>query len=384
MKSYKAQIKFRSKEDEEAMIKTLQLKTSLFNRLSKFVYDNKTKYNKFAKLHIATYYESRELFPELKSQYIIKAEQDVVAKYQAIKSNNQDIDKAIHTKKLYCQLDERLCTVRKDVKSVKITTCEKPIEVDVQFYKVFENYLKTYKYGSPLIIRSNRKWYLSFPFYTDKAFVDNGKCMGVDLGLKRLCSTSDNKIVKGNQFNERKRRIRYLRKKLKSSNTRSAKRHLRKMSQREKNFSNNYCHHLTNWIINSDASTIILEDLSKIKKKDRGQRYNNRLSQVPFYLMRFMLTYKASTLGKKVEFVKPFYTSQEDYRGLPNGKRKGCRYYAVDGSVLDADVNAANNIMLRYNKHSVPCSALDGQATVNWPIVIGESNHQIASLNALA
>ena len=88
--------------------------------------------------------------------------------------------------------------------------------------------------------------------------------------------------------------------------------------------------------------------------------------------MRFMLTYKASTLGKKVEFVKPFYTSQEDYRGLPNGKRKGCRYYAVDGSVLDADVNAANNIMLRYNKHSVPCSALDGQATVNWPIVIGE------------
>ena len=63
------------------------------------------------------------------------------------------------------------------------------------------------------------------------------------------------------------------------------------------------------------------------------------------------------------------YTSQLDYRGLDNGKRKGCRYYAIDGKVLDADLNASNNIGLRYNKHSITCSALDGQVKVKSPIV---------------
>jgi len=37
--------------------------------------------------------------------------------------------------------------------------------------------------------------------------------------------------------------------------------------------------------------------------------------------------------------------------------------------MLDADLNAANNIALRNNKHSITCSALDGQAAVNQPLV---------------
>jgi len=66
---------------------------------------------------------------------------------------------------------------------------------------------------------------------------------------------------------------------------------------------------------------------------------------------------------------------------LDNGKRKGCRYYAVDGKVLDADLNAANNITFRYDKeHSISCSALDGQAHVNVPIV----SNSLASPLALA
>ena len=68
------------------------------------------------------------------------------------------------------------------------------------------------------------------------------------------------------------------------------------------------------------------------------------------------------------------HTSQLDHRGLDNGVRKGCRYYALDKVVLDADLNAANNITFRYDKeHSISCSALDGQVVVNQPIVRGSS-----------
>jgi len=382
MIGYTVKIKFKSVEDELKMKKVLQLKQDLFNYLSEFIFNRDKIYNNQFKLHKDTYRDSRKLYPELKSQYIIKTEQDVIAKYKSAKSNKHRLDAPVQSNRLYCQLDKRLCTVRSDFKSIKITTCEKQIELDITLYKKFEQLLLTYKTSSPTIFYRNKQWYLSFSFYNDKEFVENNECLGVDLGLNRLIATSENYIIKGNKYNAVKRRLRYNIKCLQSKKTRSAKRHLRKISHKEYHFSINYCHHIVNHILKTYANTIVLEDLSQIKQKNvnKGTKYNNRISQAPWRMIRFMLSYKASALGKKVEFVKPFYTSREDYRGLPNGKRKGCRYYAADGTVLDADVNAANNIMLRYNKHSVPCSALDGQATVNWPIVIGKQARLQASM----
>ena len=69
----------------------------------------------------------------------------------------------------------------------------------------------------------------------------------------------------------------------------------------------------------------------------------------------------------------PAFTSQRDYRGIPDGKRQGCRYYASDGIVYDADWNASVNIAnLCSHVSQIPVShvkVLDGQAAVNPPIV---------------
>ena len=46
--------------------------------------------------------------------------------------------------------------------------------------------------------------------------------------------------------------------------------------------------------------------------------------------------------------VNPAYTSQIDSRtGLLQGKRRWDRFYGLDGVVLDADTNAARNILAR-------------------------------------
>ena len=91
-----------------------------------------------------------------------------------------------------------------------------------------------------------------------------------------------------------------------------------------------------------------MEDLSGIKTKNRGKRFNNKQAQVPYFDLRRILTYKAPLQGKIVVTVNPYYTSQDDYRNLERGKRKGCRYYAIDGKVFDADWNASINIANRY------------------------------------
>lgn len=114
----------------------------------------------------------------------------------------------------------------------------------------------------------------------------------------------------------------------------------------------------------------MLEDLSGIKKKKVKWQNKNRISQVPFFMLRTILTYKALLHGKQVITVNPAYTSQIDSRtGKKDGERKGRRFIGKDGVVLDADINAAINIANRSKHPASIGNYLDGQAVVNRPIV---------------
>ena len=96
----------------------------------------------------------------------------------------------------------------------------------------------------------------------------------------------------------------------------------------------------------------MLEDLGNIKQKRESAYRNRKRNQYPWGLLKDILTYKAALVHKRVETVNPAFTSQIDYRGIEKGERKGCRYYASDNKVLDADWNAAINIGKRYSKIS--------------------------------
>ena len=102
------------------------------------------------------------------------------------------------------------------------------------------------------------------------------------------------------------------------------------------------------------------------------------MSQVPFYLLKQILSYKALRAGKRVATVSPDYTSQIDSTtGSREGcVRKGCRFHTASGVVFDADWNAALNIRNRYLKRPLSTERpLDGrlvlwrQAIVDRPIV---------------
>lgn len=119
------------------------------------------------------------------------------------------------------------------------------------------------------------------------------------------------------------------------------------------------------------AGIIVMEDLTKVKKntsrtKDGYKRakHNNALSQVPFYMFKQIMAYKAPLSGKTVETVSPIYTSQMDCRtNNRDGVRRGRRYICVDGVVFDADWNAAINIGQRSNHPVSSGTPLDGALT---------------------
>ncbi len=98
------------------------------------------------------------------------------------------------------------------------------------------------------------------------------------------------------------------------------------------------------------AGTIACEDLSasmkstKVRHRDTNRRLNGWVKGV----MADTLTSISRRRGSALALVNPAYTSQIDSRtGLLQGTRRWDRFYCLDGVVLDADANAACNILAR-------------------------------------
>jgi putative transposase len=384
--TYNVKLFFDNPEDEKRLLETLKAQRLAFNEGSKLFYDPKhpfgSKTNGVKELHNLFYRQFRDKYPHIPAQIVIRAEQDILAAYRSVKANKQKITAAPQKKRLSMRLDKHIYAIRLTDKIVNLTVIGAKRQRAVGkmiVYPRFSELLQNYSFADPLIFERSGEIFLSVTFKTPEKPVISEKAIGVDLGIKRLAALSDGRIIKDKGFNARKRQIRHLKGCLKSKGTKSAKRHLRKLKRRESNMTRNHIHLVANEILKTDASLIVLEDLKKLKrnvafknanKGQFGKSQNNRLSQIPLFALRKTLEYKAQALGKRVVTVSPYMTSQEDYRGLSKGSRQGCRYYGSDGTILDADLNAANNIVLKYpTKLPVSCSALDGQAVVKQPII---------------
>ena len=344
-------------------IRQLCLVRDCYNYSSKIVFDEKLPIG-LKSFHNRLYKEQREKFPDLPAQMCIKVYKALLANYKTIKKNKHKIDEPIQMKKPAIQLDKRLYS-KMTRTSFKLNNGQGNKREDVLFltYPKFNEMMANYHVCDPTIQYDELtgEIYGCFPFLNSFPIQANDDCIGIDLGLKRIATLSDGRAYSDKKYLANRRRIRHKKRILQShkKHSHSSKTKLKKLRRKEANVSKNFCHHLVNKILKTDKSILVMEDLSGIKQttsrtKDgcKRTRRNNMMSQVPFYRLKSILTYKAQSLGKRVETVSPEYTSQEECRTNQRaGTRKGCRYYCNDGIVLDADWNAAINIMNRY-KHS--------------------------------
>lgn len=98
----------------------------------------------------------------------------------------------------------------------------------------------------------------------------------------------------------------------------------------------------------SKAEEITLEDLSYSFSYDKGAKTNRRLSQWTRGLIDEALNKYAKRYGVPLFYVNAAYTSQTDCVDYSlSGVRRGDEFYRESGEILDADVNAANNILTR-------------------------------------
>ena len=345
-------------------VRQLCLVRDCYNYSSKIVFDEKLPIG-LKSFHNRLYKEQREKFPELPAQMCVKVYKALLANYKTIKKNKHKIDKPIQMKRPAIQLDKRLYS-KMTRTSFKLNNGQSNKREEVMFltYPKFDEMMENYHVCDPTIQYNEEtgELYGCFPFLNSFPIPENEDCIGIDLGIKRIATLSDGTAYSDKHYLSNRRKIRHNKRMMQKhkKHSHSARTKLRKLRRRESNVSKNMCHHLANEILKHNGSVIVMEDLTKIKQSTsktkngyKRTRHNNMFSQVPFYQLRQILTYKALLKGKRVETVSPEYTSRQDCRTQSGVgcKRIGCRFYTKDGMVFDADWNAAINIMNRY-KHS--------------------------------
>ena len=359
--------------ETDALIDLLQMEKVVYNIASKEQFPEKM--NSLVVLHSKVYKNVRKSNPEIPSQVVIKAEQEVLSAYRSIKSNRHKITKPSVKTNLSMRLDKRLYSIP-DKFSIRITTTGKRQTYKFVVYPRLKEMIEKYSYQDPLIYEHNNKVYICLSFENKQPQLKQRLALGIDLGIRRSAATSDGRLIIDKSFNERKRKLRHQKDQLKSKGTKSARHKLRFfLKRKERNQNKNQTHLIANEVLKTEADTICLENLKSIKRKKNPYQNKHSISQVPLYELRRVITYKAENMGKTILLVCPYNTSKTDsVTGKVEGERRGCRFYSNNGLIYDADINAAINIA-KVSK--LPISQTTnltyGQASINTPNVCKSS-----------
>ena len=270
------------------------------------------------------------------------------------------------------RLDARSYNVWFDRNEVSILTVDGRRRFPIIVPDYFQQYLNWRRGSADLFLRNNGV-FLHIVFEKDIPDPEfTGKVIGIDRGVRKIAVTSDNRFFNGGEIRRISRRYERLRSALQSCGTKSAKRHLRKISRKENRFRRDVNHRITKQIAQSipPGTIVVLEKLDGIRQRTRlRKRQRGELHKWNFFQFQQFLTYKSEARGIAVEYVSARYTSQKCSRcghiSRSNRQIRSVFKCRQCGFSLNADLNASRNIRQNY----LDATGYLGRAHVNEPIV---------------
>jgi IS605 OrfB family transposase len=178
--------------------------------------------------------------------------------------------------------------------------------------------------------------------------------LGVDLGIVNLATDSEGETFSGEAVEKNRQRHQALRQRLQKHGTKSAKRHLKKLSGKESRFKKNTNHVISKRIVQkaqANQQAIAIEELRHIRPRTEARlRHSQRArhSSWTFGQLRQFLSYKAALAGVPLHTVDPRNTSRTchvcGHCAKENRKSQASFVCQACGFACNADVNAALNI----------------------------------------
>ncbi len=351
----------------QALFQTIEQYTWSFNDVCRYGWEN----NLFngVELHKATYYEHRAA-TKLPSQLVCAARVKGTEALKSAKSLKKKGKTVSCPASKHCPIryDARSYTIWFDRQEVTILAIGGRIKLSFEVAEYYRQYLNWKNTSADLIRDRKGRWWLHIVVETDTPKVEpTPQVVGVDLGITTPAVDSNGNKYGSDHWQRVEDRTFELRRRLQSKGTKSAKRHLKKLSGRQKGFRKDCDHLLSKRLVQSVESGAILvfEDLTNIRgraKIKKAQR--RRLHGWSFAQFQAFVTYKAEARGVKVGFVDPRYTSQKCSKcgHIERGNRPSQAEFRCKKCGLEchADYNASMNIRDDFLKL---------RASVNAPIV---------------
>jgi len=362
----KRTIKLELPVSPKVFLPTIDAYTKAYNFVCSVGFSQKD-FNQFS-LHYKTY---KILTTYLPAQFAISSRMKA---YETLKS----VKHLIKKDKIECPKSKR-CSIRYDARSfttsfdknmISLLTINGRVKVPIQVPKYFQKYLTWRRKSAELFIRKN-KVYINIVFDKSNPEVKpSGITIGIDRGINNIAVASNNKFYSGKQVKRICNKYNKLKSSLQSCGSKSAKRHLKKLSGRENRFKTDANHRISKEIIANlpEGSVIVLEDLRGIRSKKRGKKLNKMIGTWTYFQLEQFLTYKAEEKGIQVVKVDPHFTSQKCSKcGHTEKKNRIGNNFkcCACGFRLNADLNASRNIL---QLHLVAISNQTG-VSVNNPIV---------------
>ncbi|MFD1549271.1 RNA-guided endonuclease InsQ/TnpB family protein [Levilactobacillus fuyuanensis] len=207
------------------------------------------------------------------------------------------------------------------LRRVSITTLGKRTKLNFTD-KGFEKYfIDDWKLGTAKLVRNRGKWFLHIGItkeVSDFDTKDNPQIVGIDRGLRFLATAFDSKgktlFFNGQKILRRRKKFLEIRRQLQSKGTKSAKRKLKRLAQRENRWMSDVNHRIakTLVVLYGSHTVFVLEDLTNVtfNTDDLPKSLRNSHRSWSFFQLELFLTYKAQAIQSVVVKVNPAFTSQ--------------------------------------------------------------------------
>lgn len=371
------------KLDTEAalLLPTIHAYTNSFNYVCQVGFSNKKSHS--FDLHNLTYKYIRNTF-NLPSQLTCSSRNKASEALNSLKRKKKNYIICPQSKQQAIRYDQRSFSIFLDKREVSLLTISGRLKCNIIISDYHKEYFQSWKYSSAeLILQKNKKIFLHITFEKDIEDTPiNGTFVGLDRGISNIAVTSNNKFYTGKHVKHVCDRYHALRKRLQKVNTKSAKRHLRKISGKERRFKADINHVISKRIIEelNPGDTLVLEDLKGIRNRRLRKTVRTLINSWNFYQLEQFLTYKANAKGICIEKVSARYTSQEcskcRYCARNNRKTRSVFQCKRCGYEINADLNASRNI----SRKAFESYQLSNGVEVNQPKVSMKSGESYSEL----